>query len=98
MVATRENSPTKQARLAVRLTPQQDALIRDAAAATGQTLTDFVMSAAVARAEEALADRRLFRLSDLAWTQFTMLLDEPGRPIPELVDLLNDPAPWDTAE
>ena len=41
----------KDARLAMRLTPDQDALIRDAAAITGQSLTEFMTTAAVARAE-----------------------------------------------
>lgn len=41
-----EATRRKQARLAMRLTPDQDALIRDAAAATGQSLTDFVTMAA----------------------------------------------------
>jgi uncharacterized protein (DUF1778 family) len=86
----------KNARLAVRLTPDQDALIRDAAAITGQSLTDFVMTAAVTRAEDTLADRRVFRLSDYAWREFTAILDQPARSIPELTELLKEPAPWET--
>ena len=94
MTATPETS-RKDARLAMRLTPDQDALIRDAAAVTGQSLTEFVTSAAVARAEDTLADRRVFRLPDLAWTEFAAILDRPAQDIPELVALLNEKAPWE---
>src|SRR5262245_36334921 len=86
-----QHTGRKQARLAMRLTPEQDALIRDAAAVAGQSLTDFVTSAAVLRAEDTLADRRLFRLDDLAWADFTAILDRPtGEPIPALEALLNE--------
>lgn len=92
-----DSSQRKQARLAVRLTPGQDALIRDAASVLGQSLTDFVTTAAIDRAENTLADRRVFRLDDAAWEEFTAILDRPARRIPELAELLNSPAPWDDA-
>ncbi len=85
----------KQARLAVRLTPEQDALIRDAAAVSGQSLTDFVTAAAVTRAEDALADRRVFRLDDDAWAEFTAILDRPAQRLPELAALLQERPPWE---
>lgn len=95
MAVTPEPTRRKQARLAMRLTPDQDALIRDAAAVTGQSLTEFVTSAAVARAVDTLADRRVFRLDAAAWTEFAAILDRPAKRIPELATLLNEPASWD---
>lgn len=95
MTTVPEDTRRKHARLAMRLTPDQDALIRDAAAVTGQSLTEFVTSAAVTRAEGTLADRRVFRLDDAAWAEFTAILDRPAMRIPELANLLNEPAPWD---
>ncbi len=95
MTATPGDTRRKQARLAVRLTPEQDALIREAAATSGQSLTDFVTAAAVARAEDALADRRVFRLDDAAWAEFTDVLDRPARRIPELAALLRERPPWE---
>ncbi|MFT3855138.1 MAG: DUF1778 domain-containing protein [Ilumatobacteraceae bacterium] len=47
------------------------------------------------RAEEALADRRVFRLDDTAWAAFNAVLDRPAKRIPGLVELLDEPAPWD---
>jgi len=95
MTTMPEATRRKDARLAMRLTPDQNALIRDAAAVTGQSLTEFVTAAAVTRAEDTLADRRVFRLGDAAWTEFAALLDRPAKRIPELAKLLNEPAPWD---
>ena len=93
--STVDASRHKNARIAVRLAPDQDALIRDAAAASGQSLTEFVTSAAIERAQDALADRRVFRLDAQAWAEFSALLDRPARPVPELVKLLREAAPWD---
>lgn len=98
MPTTPEATRRKQARLAVRLTPDQDALIRDAAAVSGQSLTDFVTTAAVVRAEDTLADRRIFRLDEAAWAEFSAILDRPAQRIPELAELLNEQAPWNEAE
>lgn len=92
---TPEAARRKDARLAMRLTPDQDALIRAAAAVTGQSLTEFVTTAAVCRAEDTLADRRVFGLDDAAWTEFHAILDRPAQRIPELTKLLSEPAPWD---
>jgi uncharacterized protein (DUF1778 family) len=98
MTTVSETSRRKQARLAVRLTPDQDALIRDAAAVSGQSLTDFVTAAAVTRAEDTLADRPVFRLDDAAWTEFSAILDRPARRIPELAKLLSERVRWDEPE
>jgi uncharacterized protein (DUF1778 family) len=90
-----EAARRKQARIAVRITPNQDALIRDAAALRGQSLTDFITMAAVQLAEDTLADRRTFRLQDIAWTEFAAILDRPAHRVPELVELLSERPPWD---
>ena len=95
-MTTSPDAPSrKHARLAVRLTHDQDSLIRDAANVTGQSLTEFVTSAALTRAEDTLADRRVFRLDDAAWAEFNAILDRPAQRIPELAALLAEPAPWD---
>jgi uncharacterized protein (DUF1778 family) len=74
----------KTERLAARLTPEQDALIRRAAEVEGTDLTDFTVTAALAHAREMLADRRLFMLSDAAWTEFLVALDRPVSHKPRL--------------
>jgi uncharacterized protein (DUF1778 family) len=67
----------KDSRIAVRLTSDQDALIRRAAEVEGTDLTNFTVTATLAHAHEVLADRRLFAIDDNAWTEFLAALDEP---------------------
>jgi len=78
---------TKESRIAVRLPAEQAALIRAAAAVEGATVTEFTVSAAVARAHDVLADQRLFNLSDEQWAQFVAVLDRPVTPKPRLATL-----------
>jgi uncharacterized protein (DUF1778 family) len=82
----------KTERLAARLTPEQDALIRRAAEIEGTDLTNFTVTAALAHAHEVLADRRLFLLNDAAWTEFNAILDRPARHNPALEKLFTRPS------
>ena len=66
---------TKSERFAVRLTPEQDALIRRAAEVEGLGLTAFTLSATRSHARDVLADRRLVLLGDAAWAEFNALVD-----------------------
>ncbi|HEX4428663.1 MAG TPA: DUF1778 domain-containing protein [Frankiaceae bacterium] len=74
----------KEARLAVRASQEQDALIRHAAEVRGETVTEFVVQAAVAHARDVLADRRLFEVDDAAWAEFNAILDRPVQYKPRL--------------
>lgn len=80
---------TKESRIAVRVSREQDELIRHAADSEGLTVTDFTVQAAVNHARDVLADRRLFRLDDAAWTEFLAVLDRPVAYKPRLDKLLN---------
>lgn len=84
-------APTKDSRLNLRLRVADDRLIRQAAAHTGQTVSEFLTTAAVERAHELLADQREFVLDDSTWAEFTRLLDEPPRPDPRLLELFARP-------
>lgn len=77
----------KTERFAVRLTAEQDALIRRAAEAEGTDLTNFTVTATLAHARDVLADRRLFLLDDPAWSEFLSVLDRPVSPKPRLEKL-----------
>jgi uncharacterized protein (DUF1778 family) len=81
----------KTERLAARLTPEQDALIRRAAEIEGTDLTNFTVTAALAHARDVLADRRLFLIDDAAWTQFNAMLDRPVMHHPRLEKLFSEP-------
>jgi uncharacterized protein (DUF1778 family) len=74
----------KTERFAVRLTAEQDALIRRAAEVEGTDLTTFTVTATLAHARDVLADRRLFQLGDVAWAEFLTVLDRPVSHNPRL--------------
>jgi uncharacterized protein (DUF1778 family) len=82
---------TKEARLNLRLSGDDDELIRLAAEHTGQSVTQFLTSSAIDRAHEVLADQRTFVLDGATWDTFVALLDEPPRPDPRLVELFARP-------
>lgn len=86
----------KTERFAVRLTTEQDALIRRAAEVEGTDLTTFTLTATLARARDVLADRRLFELGDVAWTEFLTVLDRPVSHNPRLERLFGQQSPVDT--
>lgn len=87
---------TKTERVAVRLTSEQNALIRRAADVEGTDLTNFTVTATLAHAREVLADRRLFIVDDAAWQEFLAVLDRPVTPKPRLERLFSEPSPFDT--
>lgn len=83
---------TKDARLNLRLRPDDNELIRRAAMATEQSVTDFLTSSAIDRAHEVLADQRTFALDEETWDQFVALLDAPVEPDPHLAALFSRPS------
>lgn len=83
---------TKDSRLAVRLSSDQDALIRRAAEAEGTSITDFTVAAALNRAFDVLADRRVLAIDDAAWNELLAVLDRPVSHKPRLEKLLAEPS------
>lgn len=80
-------SAIRSRRLDVRVTDEQDALIREAAAAAGQTVTAFLLTAAEERARAILDERRHLVMSDRAFAAFAAALDARGEHVPALQDL-----------
>jgi uncharacterized protein (DUF1778 family) len=75
-----------------RVEPGTDRLVRQAAATSQRTLTDFVVDAAVLEAERLLADRTEFVLPPKQWEQFVQLLDRSPRDNPGLEKLFSQPS------
>jgi uncharacterized protein (DUF1778 family) len=78
---------TMTGRLNFRLSPEQEQALRHAAALTGQSLSGFVLSAAVDHAHDLLARANRIELSEAAFRRFVAALDEPAEAAPELVRL-----------
>jgi len=72
-----------------RVAPETDRLVRQAAATVEQTLTDFVVDAAVIEAERLLADRTHFALEAEQWDRFVELLDRSPQDNPGLEKLFS---------
>jgi uncharacterized protein (DUF1778 family) len=86
---------SKSERLNLRLTSEQDAVLRRAAQAKGESLSDYVLRHAVDAASSDLADRRLFVLDDRQWRALRKRLDAPERPARRLRTLLSEPSVLD---
>ena len=90
------SSTTRTEKLDLRLTRQAKRTLRAAAATSGRSVSELVLEAALARADEALADRRTFSLNHAQWKAFLAALDAPPRPLPRLERLLKEPGFFDT--
>ncbi len=83
---------TKTERLNLRLTPTQDAILRTAAEARGESTSDYVLRHAVAAAEIDLADRRVFVADEMTWMELKSLLDTSSM-LPEAMSkLISEPS------
>jgi len=83
---------TKTERLNLRLTLAQNAVLRRAAEARGESTSDYVLRHAVEAAEMDLADRRVFTVDEKAWVDLQALLSGPATLPPSMVALLATPS------
>ncbi|BDZ63281.1 type II toxin-antitoxin system TacA family antitoxin [Agromyces mangrovi Wang et al. 2018] len=82
----------KNQRLELRLTQEQKAAIEQAAQLSGRTVTDFSVSFLVEQAREVIRAEHELRMSDLAWSEFSTLLERPAQPVQQLAELLQRPS------
>lgn len=87
---------TRSEKLDLRLTPDAKSALQAAAAASNRSVSEFVLESALARADEALADRRSFGLNSAQWKEFMAALDAPPRPMTRLKHLLKEPGFFDS--
>jgi len=80
-------SPPRRHRLEVRVTPEQGALIREAADLEDTTVSAFVLETVTTRANRVLKHHRDLVLSNEAFDLFMAELDKPPAPVNELVAL-----------
>lgn len=77
-------------RLSLRLTPQQHAVLRQAAGARGESTNDFIVRNAVEAAARELSDRSVFVLDDVEWDELQSLLSRPPVIPRALIELLSE--------
>ena len=89
------NRTSRSARLGLRATPEQEAVLRRAADVAHKSLTDFILDSACQAAEQTLLDQRLFMVSGRQYQTLMDLLDRPEQNNEGLRDLFSRKAPWD---
>jgi uncharacterized protein (DUF1778 family) len=89
-IAERKDHP-----LSMRLPDADIAVIDRAASLRGRSRTDFVREAAVRAAEDVLMETVPIRMSRDGFDAFLKALSSPASAVPEMVELLRRPAPWE---
>jgi uncharacterized protein (DUF1778 family) len=84
------STPSRRHRLEVRVTREQDALIRQAADLEDTTVTAFVLETVTARAKRVVKEHEDLVLSNQAFDRFIAELDGPAKAVPELVELFKE--------
>ena len=78
---------TRTEKLDLRLTSTAKRALQAAAAAERRSVSEFVLDSALSRAEETLAARRHFGLSEEGWEAFQAALDAEPRDLPRVKKL-----------
>ena len=86
---------SRSARLGLRATPEQEAILRRAADIAHKSLTDFILDSACHAAEQTLLDQRLFVVSGEQYQDLLDMLDQPAQENKGLQDLFSRTAPWE---
>jgi uncharacterized protein (DUF1778 family) len=86
----------KEHPLSMRLPETDIAIIDRAAALRGRSRTDFVRDAAVRAAEDVLMETAPIRMSPAGFKAFMAALSGPATPVPEMIELFQRAAPWET--
>lgn len=95
MAAREFSTAARSARLGLRATPEQEAVLRRAAEVSHKSLTDFILDSACSAAEQTLLDQRLFMVSGRQYQALMDLLERPEQASAGLGDLFSRKAPWD---
>lgn len=90
-----QNRASRSARLGLRATPEQEAVLRRAAEVVHKSLTEFILDSACQAAEQTLLDQRLFMVSGKQYQTLMELLERPAQVNEGLRDLFSRKAPWD---
>ena len=86
----------KTKRWTLRVTPTQDTIVRQVLSNNGMSLSEYVVSRAVASAVEDLADRQVFAVSAEAWDKLQEVLQRPATAKPKIAALLAEESVLDS--
>src|SRR6476659_56834 len=89
---TMATTATRTDRIALRTSKEQKSFLERGASATGQNLTEFVLSSAQEKAEMVLADQNRFVISPKQLDAFVTALDRPATLKENLARLMSEPS------
>jgi len=81
----------KSERIDVRASAPAKQLLQAAARVAQKNVSEFLLDAGINAANQTLADRLRFELSQQQWDAFQLALDRPVQAKPKLAKLLNAP-------
>ena len=84
-------------RLDLWLSPAAKKTLQAAASAERKSVSAFVLDTALSKAEERLADHRIFTFDAKGWDAFVAALDAPPRRHARLERLFREPSVFDSA-
>lgn len=87
---------TKNHRREVRLSSKDDDLISEAAALLGVSVSEFMLSRAIADAEAIVQAHHTIVLPVDSYDRFLTALDAPAEPVPQLVEQIRRSRPLKT--
>lgn len=93
-----KSSSTRTSKLDLRLSQEAKQTLTAAALAAQCSVSQFVLSSALERAVETLAERQHFHLDAEQWEAFQAALEAPPRVVPQLRKLFREPSPFDVPE
>jgi uncharacterized protein (DUF1778 family) len=93
-MSAHRHDAARRHRIEVRVTADQEALIRHAAGLANETITAFVLGTATERATKLVEAQRTVTLPNETFDRFYAALDDPATIVPELVELFQaEPLP-----
>lgn len=84
-------TPSKSERIDVRASTPVKRLLQEAARVAHKNVSEFLLDAGIAAANQTLADRTRFELVAQQWKAFQAALDRPVAAKPRIRKLLSDP-------
>lgn len=81
--------------LSVRVTPDERALLEEAAAQSRTTLSEFMRRRAVEAAEAEILSRSIVTIPAEYWEAFEAWIDRPAEAVPALAELVRRKPSWE---
>lgn len=94
LIALNENRKTEK--FDIRLSQQEEAIIKQAANLQKTSPTNFIRQQAVVAAEAVVHEQTRFAVTEQQWKQIEVALNQPARVLPKLKKKLSKPDAWNT--